>query len=201
MPSFPLSFPVATGVLSLSWEKHAVVGATTGRYNPKLKVHDWGGKRWLATIGLPPLTRELWAQWEAFFLSLNGLEGTFWLAPTLDKVARGTATGTPLINGASQTGQSVVSDGWTVSTTGILKAGDWVQIGNYLYRVLADVNSDVSGNCTFEVWPDLRVSPADNDPITVTNPKGLFRLVELPPLSINQEQFVEGLTFKAVEAI
>ncbi len=42
---------------------------------------------------------------------------------------RGAATGTPLVKGASQTGNTLTTDGWTTGVTGILKAGDWIQLG------------------------------------------------------------------------
>ena len=200
MPTFPLSLPTVTGLASIAWQKESVVARSQSIFSLKSKVYDWSGKRWSAVVGLPTMAATEWRDWEAFFLSLNGPEGTFWLGPTLDKTARGVATGTPLINGGSQSGQSIVSDGWTISQTGILKAGDWLQIGNYLYRVLEDVNSDGSGNCTFEVWPNLRAAPDDDDPITVANPKGLFRLEEMPDLEQGQDHLVSGVTFRAIEA-
>jgi len=139
--------------------------------------------------------------WRAWFLSLNGMEGTFWLTPSLDATARGVATGTPLVNGASQTGQSLVTDGWTISQTGILKAGDWFQLGNYLYNVMQDADSDGTGNATFDIWPDLRSAPADNDALTVSSPKGLFRLIDIPPVPYTVNQLGEGIQFQAIEAI
>ena len=103
----------------------------------------------------------------------------------------GVATGTPLVNGASQevtyaaaTGntwsQSLVTDGWTNSTTGILKAGDVFTIAGvfavnpvpgegatgktampYLqqFTVLADANSGAStGPATLTVSPPMITS-------------------------------------------
>lgn len=85
----------------------------------------------------------------------------------------GVATGTPLVNGASQSGASLVTDGWTNSTTGILKKGDVFTIANVFsinpqtyqstgqlqqFVVLADANSGAStGPAT------LSISPAIND--------------------------------------
>jgi len=82
----------------------------------------------------------------------------------------GSAGGTPLVNGASQTGSSLVTDGWTVSTT-VLKAGDIISIGtngSKVYRVTSDVTSDVSGNATINIFPDLISSPANNANINHT---------------------------------
>jgi hypothetical protein len=104
---------------------------------------------------------------------------------------KGTATGTPLVNGASQTGTSLVTDGWTNSITGILKTGDvftlagvfsvnpvsGLSTGNLQqFTVTADANSDGSGNSTLTISPGITTSgayktvsgsPADNAAITV----------------------------------
>lgn len=199
--TFPLAFPTATGIQEIEWIPENSVATTESPWSKKIKVYDNGGKRWRANITLPSMTVANGRIWRAWFLALNGMEGTFWLSPTLDKTARGIATGTPLVNGGSQTGQSLVTDGWTTSQTGILKAGDWFQLGNYLYQVMQDANSDGSGNATFDIWPSLRSSPSDNDALILTNPKGLFRLASLPPVNMTVNHLVEGLQFQAIEAI
>jgi hypothetical protein len=126
------------------------------------------------------MTREEAEDWLSFLLKLNGKEGTF-LAGDFDaETPRGVATGTPLVDGASQTGNSLATKGWTVSTTGIMKAGDYIQLGtgstSRMYKVLEDVNSDVTGDATLTLWPSLRSSPADNDAITTQSCKTQFRL-------------------------
>lgn len=200
--SYPLALPTATGIRSIEWLKDTSIRYTESPFDLTKKVYANAGKRWKAQVALPAMTITNGRIWEAFFLSLNGMEGTFWLGPTLDKTARGVATGTPLVNGASQSGQSLVSDGWTVSQTGILKAGDWLQVGNYLYKVLQDVDSDVGGNATIDIWPSLaKAVPSDNDAITVANPKGLFRILEMPSMNLSENHIVEGTAFTAVEAI
>jgi hypothetical protein len=88
---------------------------------------------------------------------------------------RGTATGTPLTNGADQSGSELVTDGWTGSVTGILKEGDIITLGSssadYTYSVnpgnlltnegvaqfvvTADVDSDSSGNATIPIYPSI----------------------------------------------
>ncbi len=107
-----------------------------------------------------------------------------------------------LVNGASQTGYDLVTDGWQASQTGIMLAGDWLQLGtgntSRLYKVMADANSDASGNATLTLWPKLRSSPADNDAITVSSPKGRFMLAQDIDWSID-EAHIYGLNFSAVE--
>jgi len=79
--------------------------------------------------------------------------------------------GTPLSNSAIvQTGSSIVTDGWTASVVGLLKAGDVItfagvnEINPQSYQstgrlqqflVTADVTSDVSGNATILISPSI----------------------------------------------
>lgn len=114
----------------------------------------------------------------------------------------GVATGTPLVNGASQNvtyatakdswSQTLATDGWTNSTTGILKAGDVFTIaGVYAvnpvskqstgrlqtFTVLADADSGATtGPASLTISPPIITSgayqtvsaaPADNAAITV----------------------------------
>ena len=119
----------------------------------------------------------------------------------------GVATGAPLVNGASQnvtydasknTGtQSLITDGWTNSTTGILKAGDVFTIAGVFavnsvtkatlpflrqFVVKADADSGAStGPATLTISPPIIASgaqqtvsaaPADNAAITVVGTGG-----------------------------
>lgn len=114
----------------------------------------------------------------------------------------GVATGTPLVNGASQTSayadvkntmtQSLITDGWTNSTTGIVKAGDVFTIAGVFavnpvtkatlpflrqFVVTADAGSGATtGPATLTIYPAIITSgafqncsaaPADNAAITV----------------------------------
>jgi hypothetical protein len=119
----------------------------------------------------------------------------------------GVATGTPLVNGGSQNvtyaaskdtwSQSLVTDGWTNSVTGILKAGDIFTIAGVnsvnpvtktstgrlqQFTVLADADSGAStGPATLTISPPIITSgayqtvsaaPADNAAITVRTGTG-----------------------------
>lgn len=87
----------------------------------------------------------------------------------------GALGGTPVVNGASQTGSSLVTNGWTASVTGLLNVGDVITIAgvyavNPLTRqttgvlrnfvVTAAVNSDGSGNATIPIYPAITISGA-----------------------------------------
>jgi len=101
--------------------------------------------------------------------------------------------GTPLVNGASQIGASLVTDGWTAAAANRLKRGDVIEIADVdavnpqsrqstgslrKFLVTQDVASDGSGNATIPIWPSITVtgsgqtvdaSPANNAVITIFN--------------------------------
>ena len=210
--SFPLTFPTVTGIASATLRKRSVVSVTGSPFTGIEQTQVFPGQWWEAEITLPPFTsRASFETWNTFLISLNGKEGTFLFGDPAGTSPRGVGTGTPLVKGASQSGGALITDGWTVSQTGILLAGDWFQLGSgsstRLYKVLTDANSDGSGNATFDIWPDLRGDqiPADNATIVVSSAKGLFRL------STNEHNWditgtashkiYSGMTFPIMEAI
>lgn len=103
----------------------------------------------------------------------------------------GARGGTPLVNGASQTGTSLVTDGWSNTITGVLKAGDIITLPSVYavnpvtklstgrlqqFVITADANSSGAGAATFVISPAITTSgttqtvtasPADDAAITV----------------------------------
>lgn len=129
------------------------------------------GQRWLVTASYGPLTSDEGRSLIGFCASQQGQLGTFsYLLPS-HATPRGVATGTPLVNGASQTSASVITDGWAVSVTNILKAGDLIKFAGHskVYMQTVDVNSNASGQVTLTLNTPLIASPADNEAITTSN--------------------------------
>jgi hypothetical protein len=204
--TYPLSLPVATKVIQ-SIELRAINAVAYSRspFTFTGQAFAYPGQMWQADITLPPMKRADAEQWVAWLLSLRGQLGTFLLGDPNGATARGAATGTPLVNGASQTGGSLVIDGAATSVTGWLKAGDYIQLGSNgsstLHKVLADVNSDGSGNVTLDIWPHIRTAPADNATVTVSSAKGLFRLSSNEQAWSVNEAAIYGMTFGAMESV
>lgn len=124
--------------------------------------------------------------------------------------------GTPLVNGAGQTGTSLVTDGWTASTL-ILNRGDVIQLGTGAtgvyavnpqsrastgrlqdFVVTADVTSDGSGNATIPLgtaitpagqFQTTNTTAADNTAIYV------FNTAQAGQSAISATQTPVGLTF------
>jgi len=125
----------------------------------------------------------------------------------------GTYSGTPLVNGASQTGSSLITDGWT-SGGATLNKGDVFTIGSgstavkavnvQSYQdsglaqkfVVTQTISDTTGAMTISISPSLitsgayqtvTASPADNATINVTGSSGV---VSMQGLGFHKEAFV-----------
>ena len=178
--SYPLSLPNTTSYASARMTARSVVGVTKSPFTGAQQVQKHQGQWWEWEAHLAPMTRANAEAWIAFLFSLNGMQGTFLLGDPLGSSPQGVGTGTPLVKGASQTGNSLITDGWTASQTGILKAGDYFQLGtsssSKLYKILADANSDGSGDATFDIFPAINTAVADDSALVVSSAKGLFRL-------------------------
>ncbi len=81
--------------------------------------------------------------------------------PNWGHTQQGTEGGGGLVNGASQTGFNLISDGWTASTH-IFKPGDYIAVEDRFYMITQNAVSDSGGNCTLQITPRLRVSPTNN---------------------------------------
>ena len=128
-----------------------------------------GGQFWRMTITFPPMTRAQFAPIHAFIIKQRGQYESFTLVPSVIHTGQGSPAGTPLMRGASQTGRTLATDGWTGGVA-IFKAGDYMKIaGNdKVYMVTADVtsNADPTADTPITIEPALVASPADNAAIT-----------------------------------
>lgn len=205
--TYPLSLPTLK-VKRISIFATCAVGVVSSQFTFQQQVQVHAGKMLGAEITISPLKIEEAAYWNAFFLKLNGQEGTFLLGDPSSTTPRGVATGSPLVKGASQVAgvQSLITAGWTPSTTNILKANDSIQIGTgsstEFYKVLSDVDSNGSGEATLDIFPGLRTSPADNAVIITSNCVGLFRLAEnQTPIYATDETLLYDHIISCVEAL
>lgn len=202
--TYPLNMP-SSGIKSVRITPISVVSESRSPFTLAQQVQEHQGQLWQAEILLKPMKRANAEEWISFLLKLNGKRGTFLLGDPAGTTPRGLATGTPLVNGAGQTGNSLVTDGWTASQTNILRAGDYIQLGTgssaRLYKNLEDVNSDGGGNATLTIWPNLRSSPGDNSAIVTASAKSNFRLATNEMAFDISDAMIYGIAFPATEAI
>ena len=206
--SYPLTLPTVSGIRSISLRVRNVVGISQSPFTLKQQVISHSGQQWEADISLPPMTRDEGEDWVSFLVKLKGQQGTFLLGDPSGATPRGSAAttaGTPVVNGAGQTGGNLTIDGLPVSVSGYLKAGDYIQLGtassSTLHKVLNDVTTSAAGEASIDVYPSIRTAPADGSSVTVSNAKGVFRLSSNETSWSISEVELFGISFSAVEAI
>jgi hypothetical protein len=87
----------------------------------------------------------------------------------------GAFAGAGVVNGANQTGNLIVTNGWTPSITGLFNAGDVVTFAGVFevnpqnrqstgalkdFVITSAVNSDSGGNATLSIFPSINISGA-----------------------------------------
>jgi len=203
--TYPLSSPTHVKPSNITFRAVNTVGVSQSPFTYQQQAVAHAGQRWEVDVTLPSMARADAEQWVAFLVSLRGRVGTFTLGDPVSATPRGSAGGTPLVNGASQTGGVLNIDGCTASQTGWLKAGDYIQLGSggstTLHKVLQDADSNGSGQVSLDLWPYIRTAPADDLAVVVTNTVGRFRLASNEQNWNINEASIYGLTFGGVEAI
>jgi hypothetical protein len=136
---------------------------------------DRGGERLVASLSYRNLKTADRALLIAFLMKLNGQQHRVNLPfHALDN--QGLFGGTPLVNGASQTGTSVDIDGCSNTITGWMKAGDVFSFNGEMKIATADANTSGTGTTTLNFYPRIRTAPDNNEPIETSNPTGVFIL-------------------------
>ena len=179
-----ISLPSSPGLSSIDVTFEDSVALVSSPFVPsQIQTQAWpGADAWSVTFTLPKMIRAMAAPWRGVLAELRGMQNVFQIGDPFCTAPLGVATGTPVCNttGANNLAMatSLVTSGWTHSVTGILLAGDYIQLGYRLYQVCENVNSDSSGNVTIPIWPSLRESPAYGSSLVLNNTKGLFRLAQ-----------------------
>lgn len=120
-------------------------------------------------VGLLAYVQNAWNRGTIF-------EATHPLVPGSGRAPNGLGTAGVLVQGADQTGGTLVTDGWPVSTSNCVRAGDVIKVANdnAVYMVVEDADSDGAGSVSITVTPHLRTSPDDNAAVTTSDV--LFRV-------------------------
>jgi len=191
--SFPINTPTTIGIKSIELRASNVVATSQSPFTNKQQVISHSGQRWEASIRIPSVRKDLAAAWKAFLVSLKGKEGTFLLGDPDYASPMGTATSATV---SGSTGDDSVS----VTMTGTLLAGDYIQLGSGSNAKLHTVLQDQDGDGTLEIWPDLRDDYSSVSAV-LSNPKGVFRLANnTNSWNINNSGFY-SISFEAVEVI
>jgi len=197
--AFPSVTPNST-MFSMESNTSIFQSALTGA----IQTLDRGGEHWRVQIAFHNLKTPNNDVLLAWLAKLNGQQHRF----TLHNHAaanRGAFGGTPLVDGASQTGKSINVDGCSDGITNWIRAGDFFAIDNELKICTADANSASSspggGDINIAFAPRLHSAPADDAVITTSDATGVFML---DSASVSWKYKPGGFTdcsFRAVEDI
>lgn len=178
--SYPLDHPAAPAPRQTTFGLDYATHTERSPFSLKPQTQDWGGRVWMLEWELPPMNPALMGPWLAFRSKLRG-KGGYFRAGDFDRrtplIGAGNV-GTPLVNGAGQTGNGLAVDGLPLSTSGLWQPGEHIQVGDYLHMIVAPVASNGAGEATIQIEPDLWTSPADNLAIVYSSPKGLFQMID-----------------------
>lgn len=190
LPTTPAPRSITPRLITARGELRSAFGGSTQRVSRT-------GSRWVYDVELPPMTAATALAWvtaltEADTCILNIPEPGITIG----------SPGTPLVNGASQTGSSLITDGWTAGY--VIPQGKWLSVGVssllYLYVTTAAVTANGSGQATLSILPMLRASPADNAALNV-NPAKIEGFLNLgdAAFGISVNRLAEGFTFTLEE--
>lgn len=116
------------------------------------------------------------------FIRLHARKGTFLNVthpdvPGSGDSPNGTGSAGVTVNGGSQTGSTLDTTGWPVSTNNVVRSGDVIGVGglNRVLEITADANSDSSGNATLDIDPPILSGNSPNDGASVTTTGVTYR--------------------------
>lgn len=195
--TYPLSLPDSIGIAQIEIRAANAVTTSQSPFTFRQQVFRHQGQRWEASVTIPPVRKDLAADWKAFLVGLNGQQGTFLLNDPDYPLPRGSAR---TATGVGTVGESTLS----ITMTGSLLAGDYINLGGVdsanakLYMVL----EDRFGSGTLKIWPNLRASTSPSgDPVYLEKPTGVFRLRDnITSWGIGPSS-AYGISFECVEAL
>ena len=107
----------------------------------------------------------------AFIIKQRSQKENFTIIPPEIEDARGSETGTVLVNGVHAVGDTTIAmDAFAGDGAGRFKAGDFIKFASHdkVYMVVADVTSS-SNAATVTIEPPLTTALADNSVVTYDN--------------------------------
>ena len=127
---------------------------------PALDMSQQSVRSFIATID------RLWSKGEAFTITPYN---PYVMHPAAGTILTGS---TGAVNGASQTGASLVTDGWSPAS-GTVKEGDYIVVAGLAYSLWPTADKTASGGAiTFDVFPAIASgdAPADDAVVTLNGP-------------------------------
>lgn len=163
---------------SASWTPLTNTATFTSPLTMGIQTAVRQGGRWGVSMSFNNLIGADRSILTSFIAKLNGQQHRYAVGP-FGETYRGTGGGSPQVNGAGQSGFTLLTEGWP-NNSNVMLAGDYFSINNGLKICTLDTASDGSGNATLTFWPELHAFPADNQTIEIDDPLSIFMLTSDP---------------------
>ncbi len=108
---------------SIEWRANNAVGVTTSPFTLQQQIQNWGNSCPEISLSYASIPQIYAPQWTAFEMALQGMGNIFQFGDPRLLKPQGSGVGSPLVNGANQTGYSLATRGWTPSANGVLLPG------------------------------------------------------------------------------
>ena len=171
---FPTS-PVASDA-QIGSEQNTIVSVTT---SGRVQTRQIDGQKFTITLDYAPMTRANFAPIKAFLMKQRSRLNTFTIIPPVVSNAQGVASTVISTDGTVSSGATTCTiDGMTISTTGILKAGDYFRFTGQdkVYMAVEDLDADGTGSGTLTFEPPLRSDVANDVALVYDNVDFTVRL-------------------------
>ena len=177
MSDFTWPTDVDPGTFALTWADNTIIFRSP--LSGTIRTESRSGGGWFISLTVNALMNESVIsnplhELEAFLYRLDGAKNRA-VIKDFSYSRSGPGGGTPLVKGASQTGLSLITDGWSASTT-VLYAGDRIGISDQMIPVVSDVTSNGAGEATLTLAHPIRTAPSDNDALEISDPTARYVL-------------------------
>lgn len=200
--SYPLALPATDGLVRVTFRDRVATGFSESPFSFAGQSYEHQGDGWGAVLEFAEMERADAEAWIAWRLALAGRLGSFLMGDHVHTTPRGSwSGGTPVVSGVHAAGVKTVNIRGVDGLSG--SPGDWFQLGggstSYLHKVTQSFTQAGSPSLVaVEIWPRTRAALADGDALTISSPKGRWRLAvngsewtldpdsgyKLPPLEV-----------------
>lgn len=204
-----LAFPSGAVPNQVTWHLEANTAAFVSPLSRAVQTLELPGARWVCSMTLPAMAPAAWRAWTAWIAKMRGQAGRVYYGPphytgstapswtanpsalTADSTSvtadsgslvnqeSAGSRGTPLVDGAEQSGEYLRTRGWLGSIT-VLAAGDYLSYdtsrGRSLHMVVDDAVSDGYGGALIRIEPPIRTAPEDGADVETETPTCIMAL-------------------------
>lgn len=195
-----ITMPSSPAFQKSEWGIRRAVAVSESPFSGKQQTYKYAKAQWYATLSLPPMKREQAAEWQAFFMKLEGRANTFLLGdPDAKTVTGGNAPSSVSVSAAASIGATSVS--LTIGSGKKINAGSYIQFGTGSSSRLHMVVDDNTGNGAVTIQPPLKTALTTATAVDITSAQGVFRMDSNDLTWSANELSVYGITFSCTEVV